>query len=61
MNLPLHHQLGAIGALFCLIALGVFCAEIIREVRFNREMKRRRLNAIFDGVRPHRKWPRKTK
>lgn len=55
MTLPLHHQLGAIGALFCLIALGVFVAEIIREVRFNREMKRRRLNDIFDGVRPHRK------
>ena len=30
-------------------------AEIIRQVRWNREMKRRRLNEIFDGVRPHRK------
>ena len=55
MNMALHHQLGLIGALFCLITVGIFCAEIIRQVRWNREMKRRRLNEIFDGVRPHRK------
>lgn len=55
MNLPLHQQLGLLGAAFCVITVGIFCAEIIRQVRFNREMKRRRLNEIFDGVRPHRK------
>ena len=57
MNAPLHHQLGLIGALFCLITVGIFCAEIIRQVRFNREMKRRRLHQIFDGVRPHGTCP----
>ena len=55
MSTPLHHQLGVLGALFCLITVAIFCAEIIRQVRWNREMKRRRLNEIFDGVRPHRK------
>ena len=52
---PLHIQLGLIGASLCLLTLGIFCAEIIRQVRWNREMKRRRLNQIFDGVRPHGK------
>ena len=51
----LHHQLGLIGGIFCLIALAIFCAEAIRQVRFNREQKRKRLAEIFDGVRPHRK------
>ena len=51
----LHHQLGAIGGIFCLIALAIFCAEAIRQVRFNREQKRKRLAEIFDGVVPHRK------
>ena len=51
----LHHQLGAIGGIFCLIALAIFCGEVIRQVRFNRQEKRRRLNQIFDGVVPHRK------
>ena len=48
MNAPLHHQLGLIGALFCLITVGIFCAEIIRTVRFNREMKRRQLACKFE-------------
>ena len=52
---PLHHQLGLIGGIFCLIALAIFCGEAIRQVRFNREQKRKRLSQIFDGVVPHRK------
>lgn len=51
----LHHQLGAIGALFCAITLALFLSQAIRQVRFNRQEKRRRLNQIFDGVVPHRK------
>ena len=55
MSAPLHIQLGFIGGAICLVTLGILCLEAIRQVRFNREMKRRRLNEIFDGVRPHRK------
>ena len=50
MNLPLHHQLGLIGALFCLITVGIFCAEIIRQVRWNRAEKRKELARKFDGI-----------
>ena len=48
MNLPLHQQLAFLAGLFCLITLGIFCAEIIRQVRWNREMKRRQLACKFE-------------
>lgn len=51
----LHHQLGLLGALFCLGTLIIFVWQVRRDRRAQREMKRRRLNQIFDGVVPHRK------
>ena len=51
----LHHQLGLIGALFCLLVICTAITFAIREIRFNRRIKRERLNKIFDGVVPHRK------
>lgn len=51
----LHHQLGLLGAVFCAITLALFLSQAIRQVRFNREQKRKRLSQIFDGVVPHRK------
>lgn len=47
---PLHHQLGLLGAVFCAITLAIFCAEAIRQVRFNRQEKRRELARKFDGI-----------
>jgi len=51
----LHHQLGLIGALFCLGTLIIFVWQVRLDRREQQEQKRKRLNEIFDGVVPHRK------
>ncbi len=50
MSLPLHHQLAFLAGLFCALAVGAAIVAAVCEIRRNRQIKRDRLNRIFDGI-----------